>query len=354
MMLSPARLVSLALTLALTLATHAADKAPAKEDSELLEAVQGMQGVHQITGPLKPTTEQLIAPAALAGHRIGTLVLLHTNDIHDILKAPKGGLGGLAYVAGYANSMRAKHPDTLFLDAGDIQEKGDKMGPVSQGEASFRALASIGIDAGVPGNHDFVYGLDRLLANVQLAHYPILCAGMFYDDTKESALPESMIKQVGSLKIGIIGATVPRSAHSGGRAVTQLAGAALGARIDEIARRLEPQVDLTVLVIHNGTAAAKNMAKAAPTLDIVVAGHTNEITEAPVKAETGALVITVGRAGQWVGTLDLVVDRDQKKVAKYTYELIPMDHAKITPDAKVAKLIDDLDRKWCPDEAAAR
>ena len=42
------------------------------------------------------------------------------------------------------------------------------------------------------------------------------------------------------------------------------------------------------------------------------------------------------------------MDRDQKKIAKYTFELIPMDHGKIKPDAKVAGLIDDLDKKWSP------
>lgn len=334
-------------------ATAAEKKAAPAEASDLLEVTQGMQGVHKITGPLKPTTEQLIAPAALSGHKTGTLILLHTNDIHDILKTPAKGLGGLAYVAGYANSIRAQRPDTLFVDAGDIQEKGDTMGPASKGEASYLALGSIGLDATVPGNHDFIYGLDKLLANTQRAHIPILCAGLQYDDTKEPVLPESMIKQIGGLRVGIIGATLPRSAHSTGRPVTQFAGEVLGKRIDELARKLEPDVDVTVLVIHNGTFAAKAMAKAAPTLDIVVCGHTNEITEAPLKAETGALVVTVGRAGQWVGTLDLVIDRDQKKVAKYTYELIPMDHEKIKPDAKVAKVIADLDQKWGHEPAPA-
>lgn len=327
---------------------HGAEKKAAADESDLVELTQGMQGVHKLTGPIKATTEQLIAPEKLTGHKTGTAVILHTNDIHDILKAPAKGLGGLAYVAGYANDLRAKRPDVLFLDAGDISEKGDAMGPASKSEASYLALAAIGLDATVPGNHDFIYGLDQLLANVKTSRIPMLCAGLEYDDTKEPVLPESMIKQIGGLKVGLIGATLPRNAHSTGRPVTQFAGAVLGARIDALARKLEPEVDLTVLVIHNGTFAAKAMAKAAPMLDVVVCGHTNEITEAPMKAENGALVVTVGRAGQWVGNLDLLIDRDQKKIAKYTFELIPMDHDKIKPDAKVAKVIEDLDKKWTP------
>jgi 2',3'-cyclic-nucleotide 2'-phosphodiesterase (5'-nucleotidase family) len=340
----PALRSALLLSLTLGLA-HGAEK-KAAEESDLVELTQGMQGVHKLTGPIKATSEQLIASEVLAGHKTGTLVVLHTNDIHDILKAPAKGLGGLPYVAGYANGLRAKRPDVLFVDAGDISEKGDAMGPASKGEASYLALASIGLDATVPGNHDFIYGLDRLLANARTSRIPILCAGLEYDDTKEPVLPEATIKQIGSLKVGLIGATLPRSAHSADRKVNQFAGEVLGKRIDELARKMESQVDLTVLVIHNGTFAAKAMAKAAPTLDVVVCGHTNEITEVPMKAETGCLVVTVGRAGQWVGNLDLVVDRDQKKIAKYTFELIPMDHEKIKPDNKVAATIDALDKKW--------
>jgi len=312
----------------------------------------GTNLIQKPTGPLHPTTEQLIDEAALSRHRTGKMVLLHINDVHEILKPPAKGLGGLAYVAGYASQVRAKRPDTLFLDAGDILEKGDKMSQASRGEASYRVLGAIGLDCTVPGNHDFVFGLERLLENIKLVNLPIICAGMIYNDTKEPVLPETMIKQVGSLKVGIIGATIGRTARSE-RPVTQFANAELGKRINELARKMEAEVDLTILVLHNGTYAGNVMAKAAPTVDIVVTGHTNEVTEVPAKAETGALILAVGRAGQWVGTMDLVVDCDQKKVARYTYEMIPMDHNKIQPDEKIARLVDELDRKWCPEDHVA-
>lgn len=314
-------------------------------DGALVDAVKSVQGKPAPKGPFSPSSGVLLDETQIGRHRTGTAVVLHTNDIHDILKAPAQGLGGLAYVAGYANAMRQQRPDVLFVDAGDIQEKGDAMGVTSKGEASYRALASLGLDATVPGNHDFAYGLPRLLRNVQLTQIPLLCAGMEYEDNSESVFPEFLIKKIGDLRVGLIGATVRRSAHSE-RAVRQFDLPTLGRRIDALARAMEDKVDLTVLVIHNGTQASLALAKAAPTLDVVVCGHTNEITEKPIVTDTGALIVTVGRAGQWVGTLDLTVDRDIRQVARYRYELVPMDHAKIKPDPKVAQLIDDLDRQW--------
>ncbi|MHB8897593.1 MAG: bifunctional metallophosphatase/5'-nucleotidase [Thermoguttaceae bacterium] len=299
------------------------------------------------TEPILPVSEQLVDAATLAEARTATLMLLHINDVHEILKPPSKGLGGLAYVAGYVGQVRAARPDTLFVDAGDILEKGDAMSKASRGEASYRVLGAIGLDCTVPGNHDFVFGLDKFLENVKLVNLPILCAGMVDETTKQPLLPETMVKQVGQLKVGLIGATIPRPIR-GAPQVKLPDQDALGVRIDELARKLEPKVDLTILVLHNGTWAGRMMAKAAPTVDVVVTGHTNEVTQAPMKAATGALVVGVGRAGKWVGTLDLVIDRDHKKIGRYTYELVPMDHAKIQPDEKVARLVDELDKKFSP------
>lgn len=299
------------------------------------------------TEPILPTTEQLIDATTLSKARTGTLMLLHINDVHEILKPPAKGLGGLAYVAGYANQVRAARPNTVFVDAGDILEKGDAMSKASRGEASYRVLGAIGLDCTVPGNHDFVFGLNKFFENIRLVNLPILCAGMVDDDSKQPVLPETKIKQVGDLKIGFIGATIPRPIR-GAPQIRLIDQVALGTHIDELARQLEPEVDLTILVLHNGTWAGSMMAKAAPTVDVVVTGHTNEVTQTPMKAPTGALVVGVGRAGKWVGTLDMVIDRDRKKIGKYIYELIPMDHGRVKPDEQVAQLIDELDEKWTP------
>lgn len=324
---------------------HAAEVDESESNGDLAKAVKTLQGKMEPRGPFVVTSETLIPNTEVAGHRTDTMVVLHTNDIHDILKAPTKGLGGLAYVAGYVKSVRAKRSDVLFVDAGDIQEKGDAMGPLSKGEASYLALGSIGLDVTVPGNHDFIYGLPRLLENTQRAKMPILCAGMFYEDTKETVFPEFLIKRIGGLRVGLIGATVPRSAHSE-RPVKQLELQLLGQRIESLARKMESDVDVTVLVIHNGTAASQALAKAAPQLDVIVCGHTNEITERPLRTESNALIVTVGRAGQWVGQLDLTVDTERKRVSRYSYVLVPMDHEKVQPDERVAAVIADLDRRW--------
>ena len=111
--------------------------------------------------------QAVLALLALAGAGSGfpeerTLVLLHTNDLHDHLRADYDGSGGLAYVSGYIRSVKASRPDVLTLDAGDLMEKGDLVGFRTRSSITCEAMGRVGYDAFSPGNHDTAYGDEHL------------------------------------------------------------------------------------------------------------------------------------------------------------------------------------------------
>jgi len=319
--------------------------------------------VNKPQDPMNPGTfaEQLIDEAKLSNHTTASLLLLHTNDIHDIIKAPTGptALGGTPYISAYVHQQKASRPDVLVLNAGDMLEKGDKVGVVSKGEVSFAALAATGVDCICPGNHDFKYSGETFIKNTKLAGLTVICAGLLYEDTKKPVFKETFEKKIGNVRVGIIGACIARNyAYNKQRKITGLANEELGARINELAKEMEPRVDLTVLLLHNGLYAGRFLARKAPMVDIVVCGHSNEVTEKPEKTtDTQALVVEVGRAGQWVGSLDLTVDCDANKVAKYAFHMVPMNHAKIEPDEALTRKIAEWEKKLMPQgggtEAAA-
>lgn len=303
------------------------------------------------TGPLVPVVEQLIPPETLAKDATGSCLILHHNDIHDGAKPRGGKLGGIAYIGGYIKAVRARRPDTIVLNAGDnIQNShgGDYMGLGSQGETSFRELGISGCDMTVMGDHDFAFGLNKLQENLKLAGVPMITAGVKYQDTGELVFPEYLIRQVGDVKVGIIGATRKFSygVTKGERRIAGLEPAALFKHVDELARKIEPQVDLTVVVFHEGTYGSELLANAAPMVDVVVCGHDNEVTQTPMKSDTGALIVNQGGHGNYMGSLDLVIDKTQKKIAKYTYETIPIDTKKLTADPEIKKQIAEWDAKW--------
>ncbi len=295
------------------------------------------------------------AKGSETGSKTATLLLLHTNDIHDIVAAPAKGPGGMAYLSGYIHGLKAKRPDVVALNAGDLLEKGDRMCIASKGEVSYRAFGATGHDVTIPGNHDFVYGLDKLLTNAQLSGVPMICAGIYDEKTNKPLFPETFEKKFGNVRVGVIGATIDNVVRRNNRNANaptykQLTGAGasteLAEHINRLAKELEPRVDLTVLVVHNGLWMGKKLANAAPMIDVVITGHTNEVTPEPVKSNTGAIVLAVGRAGKWVGTMDMVVDLEGKRIAKYTYQMTPMDHAQVKPDEKLAAQIGQWDKQW--------
>ncbi|HPA42104.1 MAG TPA: hypothetical protein PKV69_08840, partial [Candidatus Hydrogenedentes bacterium] len=63
--------------------------------------------------------------AAAAGAETRSLLVIHTNDVHDHVAPGYNGREGLCHVAGLVAAERAKRDDILLLDGGDLMEKGD-------------------------------------------------------------------------------------------------------------------------------------------------------------------------------------------------------------------------------------
>jgi 5'-nucleotidase/UDP-sugar diphosphatase len=90
--------------------------------------------------------------------------------------------GGIARIATIVKRERANAARSLHLDSGDAFE-GAPIFNLFQGEAEFRALSALGLDAAALGNHEFDKGTVNLELQIRKwAGYPILAANyMFYD-----------------------------------------------------------------------------------------------------------------------------------------------------------------------------
>ena len=109
---------------------------------------------------------------SLAGREV-RLTLLHTSDIHsrllpydyaplktdvDLGIIPEAGpFGGAARLAALIKRERKKSDRVLHLDSGDAFQ-GAPIFNVNNGEAEFKWLSSVRLDAAVVGNHEFDSG----------------------------------------------------------------------------------------------------------------------------------------------------------------------------------------------------
>lgn len=297
---------------------------------------------------MKPTPHYVFAVLVLilspyAPAETDTVVILHTNDLHDHVRPGYEGAGGLAYVSGYIRSVKASRPDVLVVDGGDVMEKGDMVVYETQSRVMYEAMTRAGYHVAVPGNHDDAYGIPHLEECVKLAKGVEFVCINWFQPNGELIFPASTIVDVDGVKVGVIGYSRERDEHS--MPIEETAEA-----VAREAERLEPDVDLTVVVCHEGSRTCRKVSKAAPLVDVFVSGHTHERIRRPyVVEETGALIVQAGDYANFVGRLELAVDLETEDVEVVQYDLIEMDHEEIEPDAKLAGWFRDLERELTPD-----
>lgn len=287
----------------------------------------------------------LLLAAGVVRAETDTIVLLHTNDMHDHLRADPTGIGGMAYLASYIRAAKAARPDVLVLDAGDVMEKGDLFAFLAKSAPMYEAMERIGFDAGAPGNHDDAYGAAHLSAlDAATPHFDVLCINWFHPDGT-LIFPASRIFDVDGVRVGVIGMIRPRDEYS-----LDLEASALAIR-DE-AQRLEGECDLIVVTCHAGPRDCERMAEVAPEVDVFVSGHTHQALFEPQTAPgSGALIVQAGHYTKYVGRLELTVDLDTDRIVAHEGRLIAMDHAEIVPDAEIAEWVATLEREIAPNAA---
>ncbi|MBT7166014.1 MAG: hypothetical protein HN904_24750, partial [Victivallales bacterium] len=112
-----------------------------------------------------------------------TITILHTNDLHQALDRLPG-------IAGYVAQYKAKNPDTVFVDAGDWFDRGSSLPTVTRGEAIYGAMATMGYDMWILGNHDWAYSGARLRQLMEKYPVPVLGSNLGIGD---HPLPKNVV-----------------------------------------------------------------------------------------------------------------------------------------------------------------
>ena len=169
-----------------------------------------------------PTNGQSVAV------RILSTTDLHTNLVnYDYYQDKETQNLGLAKTALLIAKAKAENPNVVLVDNGDTIQ-GTPLGtykaivnPIKDGEQHpmYKALDSLGFDAGTLGNHEFNYGLDFLNKVITSAGLPLVNANVLDAKTNQPLFKTHEIiektfvdadgKEV-SLKIGITGIVPPQ------------------------------------------------------------------------------------------------------------------------------------------------
>jgi 5'-nucleotidase/UDP-sugar diphosphatase len=308
-----------------------------------------------------PTPTPPVAPTAAPTPAAATdsLTILHTTDFHGAL-APEvvkiGSVqfetGGSANLVGHIDQFRKDAGGkVLVLDAGDIWQ-GTFGSNETKGATVVETMNIAGYDAAAAGNHDFDFGQDVLRDRAAQAKFPFLAANAVEQATGNvpAYLKPFIIKQVGNLKVGIIGLTNPGNAAivkaESVKGLTFLDGLEA---VTKYLPQVRSQSDIVIVLSHMGIQADQDLAARLPGIDVIVGGHTHVEQRYTMKVND-TLIVQAGSAGRVLGRLELTWDQAAKKIVKYTManELVDVVSTKVPANAQVAALV-----KTRLDEASA-
>jgi 2',3'-cyclic-nucleotide 2'-phosphodiesterase (5'-nucleotidase family) len=270
----------------------------------------------------------------MGGNLVKPLSIIGLNDFHGQLEPTtlamdtlNVSVGGAAQLATLFDEDAAALPGPALLLAG-----GDNVGasPANSGLLQDKPAIDVenawGLDATSYGNHEFDYGVERLLMHQERANFPFLGVNIVETATGQppSWVKGSTIFTVNGLKVGVIGAeleSTPELVSAG--ATAGLTFLAEVPRIRAESERLRKQdVRIQILLIHEGSANGRNAIDGVPaipwdgpivniaqdlagtTIDAIVAGHTHRVSNMMV----GNILVTEGiNAGASYSVLQLMV-----------------------------------------------
>ena len=269
------------------------------------------------------------------GNSYKPISLIGLNDFHGQLDPTTmvfdntltGSVGGAAFLATMFDQELAALPEPGLILAG-----GDNVGASPPNSLLLEDMPAIdvenawGLDATSYGNHEFDYGVERLLRHQARAKFPFLATNIVDAATgqRPSWVTPSAVFTVNGTKVGVIGAeleSTPELVSAGATAGLRFLAEAPRIKA-ESERLLADGVRVQVVVIHQGTATGVNPignaagvawdgpilgiadALADTTVDAMIVGHTHRISN----LMRGNILITEGiNAGTSFSVLQLMV-----------------------------------------------
>lgn len=254
------------------------------------------------------------------GPSLKPLSMISFTDYHGQLDATTYSIDGRAVSVGGAarlatmfdEEMAALPWPTFITSAGDTVGASPPNSGLLQDMPAIDVVNAWGLVASAYGNHEFDYGLERLLMHQERATFSYLATNIVETATGKPPawVVPSMVINVNGVKVGLIGAaleTTPELVSAGATAGLTFLPAV--ERIRAESQKLSKSgVRVQIVLIHEGTSLGSNAVASTPpvpwagplipiaealqdtTVDVITGGHTHRVTNTMV----GRILVTEG------------------------------------------------------------
>jgi 2',3'-cyclic-nucleotide 2'-phosphodiesterase/3'-nucleotidase len=264
--------------------------------------------------------------------------ILHTTDLHGhILPAPdyngNPDRGGLARCVTQIRRWRRQNANSILIDVGDVYQ-GTDVGLRSKGELMIDLFNHLKYDAWVVGNHEFDWGIEPFEHALERSTMPVLAAntllegkpaGEFSDEKHPFAkIQPFMLKEIAGIKVAIVGVTTPGMPFWFRPEFAR--GIDFQYPVEPVRRAIamakSEGANAIVLTGHMGLKPRSGgddfantvmaLTSEFPETAVFIAGHTHQAI--PKRLTNGVLFTQADHFGIHVGRVDLLFDRNSKKL----------------------------------------
>src|SRR6266576_4328522 len=264
--------------------------------------------------------------------------ILHTTDLHGHILPTSDydgnpDLGGMARCVTQIRRWQHENPNSILVDVGDVYQ-GTDVGLRSKGELMIDLFNYLKYDAWIIGNHEFDWGMEPFEQALLRSTMPVLAANTAlegkpageFSDVKHpfAKIHPLTLKQIAGIKLAIVGVTTPGMSFWLRPELTH--GIDFQYPVEPvrraIARAKNAGADAIVLAGHMGLKARSGgddfantvtaLTSEFPEVAAFIAGHTHQAI--PSRLTNGMLFTQADHFGIHVGRVDLLFDRNSKKV----------------------------------------
>ena len=253
------------------------------------------------------------------------VVILHTNDTHCGIE-DNMGYAGLVW---YENQMKEETPYVTLVDAGDAIQ-GAPVGTLSEGEYLVQIMNKAGYDFAVPGNHEFDYGMEKLLGLSARLDCGYSACNFVNLPSKTQVFAPYRIMEYDDIQVAFVGVATPESITKSTPAYVQdqFGRYRFGFCEDETGEALYSQVqsavdqargegaDYVIMVGHlgdNGITekwSSRSVIANTTGIDAAIDGHSHEVCVENVPNESGEMVVLTQTGTKFanIGKLTITTD----------------------------------------------
>ncbi len=274
----------------------------------------------------------------------GTLEAYFTSCLDFPKLAHKfGKMGGAEYIASVIKHIVEERgrDKVLVMDGGDTWTT-TAIGTFTEGKAVVDWMNYVGYDLFV-AHWDFTFGKDIFLKRIEELEKggcEFISHNIVDELWGELVFKPYTIKEVGGVKLGIIGSSFPFTPLANPRQFVE--GWSFGIREDQLQQfvnelREKHKVDAVIFLTHNGLPLDLKIAEVVKGIDVIISGHTHDVTPQAVRVGK-TLVLIAGSHGKFVGRLDL--DIKNGRIRDFRFKLYPVASNLIPPDREARKVVE--------------